>query len=56
MRQTKKGNDWYFGMKVYVGADAETGVVYSVTTTPANVHAVTEAPAFWIGAGISVAT
>ena len=38
MHQTKKGNEWHFGMKVHIGADAETGVVHSVTTTPANVH------------------
>ena len=43
MRQTKKGNEWHFGMKVHIGADAETGVVHSVRTTPANVHDVTEA-------------
>ncbi len=43
MRQTKKGNAWHFGMKVHIGADAETGVVHSVTMTPANVHDVTEA-------------
>ena len=43
MHQTKKGNEWHFGMKVHIGADAETGVVHSVTTTPANVHDVTEA-------------
>ena len=43
MRQTKKGNAWHFGMKVHIGADAETGVVHSVTTTPANVHDVAEA-------------
>ena len=43
MRQTKKGKDWHFGMKVHIGADAETGVVHSVRTTPANVHDVTEA-------------
>ena len=43
MRQTKKGNEWRFGMKVHIGADAETGVVHSVTTTPANVHDLTEA-------------
>ena len=41
MHQTKKGNEWHFGMKVHIGADAETGVVHSVTTTPANVHDVT---------------
>ena len=43
MHQTKKGNEWHFGMKVHVGVDAETGVVHSVTTTPANVNDVTEA-------------
>ena len=43
MRQTKKGNEWHFGMKVHIGADAETGVVHSVATTSANVHDVTEA-------------
>ena len=43
MRQTKKGNEWYFGMKVHVGVDAETGVVHSMSTTSANVHDVTEA-------------
>ena len=37
MHQTKKGNEWRFGMKVHIGADAQTGVVHSVTTTPANV-------------------
>ena len=42
MHQTKKGNEWRFGMKVHVGADAETGVVHSMTTTPANVHDVTD--------------
>ena len=43
MRQTKKGNEWRFGMKVHVGAHAETGVVHSMSTTSANVHDVTEA-------------
>ena len=43
MRQTKKGNEWHFGMKVHIGADSETGVVHTVTTTPGNVHDVTEA-------------
>ena len=26
MRQTKKGNQWHFGMKMHVGSDAETGI------------------------------
>lgn len=44
MRQTKKGNEWHFGMKLHIGVDSETGVVHSVSTTPANVHDVTETP------------
>ena len=43
MHQTKKGNQWHFGMKVHIGVDSETGVVHSVTTTAANAHDVTEA-------------
>jgi len=38
MRQTKKGNQWYFGMKAHIGADAGTGYVHSVTVTAASVH------------------
>ncbi|WP_048700911.1 IS5 family transposase, partial [Nostocoides australiense] len=38
MHQTKKGNQWYFGMKAHIGADAGTGYVHSVTATAANVH------------------
>ena len=33
MRQTKKGNEWHFGMKVHIGVDSETGVVHSMSTT-----------------------
>jgi len=43
MHQTKKGNQWHFGMKAHIGVDAETGVVHSMTTTPANHHDITEA-------------
>ena len=43
MHRTKKGNRWYFGMKVHIGVDAQTGVVHSISTTSANVHDVTEA-------------
>jgi len=43
MHQTKKGNQWHFGMKAHIGADAEIGVVHSMTTTPANHHDITEA-------------
>ncbi|MDR2487946.1 MAG: IS5 family transposase [Desulfovibrio sp.] len=38
MHQTKKGNEWYFGMKCHVGVDAGSGYVHSLETTPANVH------------------
>jgi len=38
MKQTKKGNQWHFGMKVHVGADSRTGVVHSAVVTAANVH------------------
>ena len=43
MHQVKKGKEWHFGMKVHIGADADTGVVHSMSTTAANVHDVTEA-------------
>ncbi|MEA5053371.1 MAG: IS5 family transposase, partial [Propionicimonas sp.] len=38
MKQTKKGNQWYFGMKAHTGVDAGTGYVHSVTATAASVH------------------
>lgn len=38
MHQTKKGNQWYFGMKAHIGVDADSGLVHAVTTTAANVH------------------
>lgn len=37
MHQTKKGNQWHFGMKAHIGADAHSGLVHSVTGTAANV-------------------
>ena len=36
MHQTKKGNQWHFGMKAHIGVDADTGLVHTVTTTAAN--------------------
>jgi IS5 family transposase len=38
MRQTKKGNQWYFGMKAHIGADSQTKLIHSVVATAANVH------------------
>ena len=43
MHQTKKGNQWYFGMKVHSGVDAGSGYVHTITGTSANVHDVSEA-------------
>ena len=43
MHQTKKGNQWYFGMKAHIGADAESGLVHTVRCTAANVNDVVEA-------------
>lgn len=37
MHQTKKGNQWYFGMRVHVGGDTKLGLVHSIVTTAANV-------------------
>ena len=42
MHQTKKGNQWRFGMKAHIGVDADTGIVHSMTTTAANAHDVTQ--------------
>ncbi len=49
MTQTKKGNQWHFGMKAHIGVDAETGVVHTLVTTSANVSDVTQAHALLHG-------
>lgn len=41
MRQTKKGNQYYLGMKCHVGVDAGSGYVHSLETTQANHHDIT---------------
>lgn len=38
MHQTKKGNQWYFGMKAHIGVDSKTKIIHSVAATAANVH------------------
>ena len=38
MSSTKKGNDWYFGMKAHIGVDAVSGVVHSLDTSTAKLH------------------
>ncbi len=43
MHQTKKGNEWKFGMKCHIGVDAGSGLVHTITVTSANVHDINEA-------------
>jgi transposase, IS5 family len=38
MHQTRKGQQWYFGMKLHIGVDSETGLAHSAVVTAANVH------------------
>ena len=38
MHQTRKGQQWYFGMKLHIGVDRRTRLIHSMTTTAANVH------------------
>ena len=49
MRSTKKGNQYYFGMKAHIGADAASGLVHTLVTTAANVHDVNQAHALLHG-------
>jgi IS5 family transposase len=44
MSSTRKGNKWYFGMKVHVGVDAKSGLVHTVEVTTAKDHDVTVLP------------
>ena len=37
MHQTRKGKQWYFGMKVHTGTDTDSGLVHTVRATSANV-------------------
>ena len=43
MKQSKKGNQWYFGMKAHIGVDAQSGLVHTVRGTAGNVNDVVEA-------------
>ena len=49
MHQTKKGNQWHFGMKAHIGVDADSGLVHTVVGTSANAHDVTQASALLHG-------
>jgi transposase, IS5 family len=49
MKQTRKGNNWYFGMKAHIGVDAQSGLVHTVAGTAANVNDLTMAGALLHG-------
>lgn len=49
MHQSKKGNDWHFGMKAHVGVDAASGLVHTLIGTAGNVSDVTQAHALLHG-------
>ena len=49
VHQTKKGNQWHFGMKAHIGVDADSGLVHTVTTTSAHAHDITQAAALLHG-------
>jgi IS5 family transposase len=44
MRQTRKGQQWYFGMKAHIGVDSKTKLIHAVVATAANVHDATVLP------------
>lgn len=43
MHQTRKGNQWHFGMKCHIGVDDSLGLIHSLATTAANEHDITVA-------------
>jgi IS5 family transposase len=49
MHQSKKGNDWHFGLKAHIGVDAASGLVHTVIGTAGNVSDVTQAHALLHG-------
>ena len=49
MHQSKKGNEWHFGMKAHIGVDLNTGLVHTVVGTAGNVADVTQAHALLHG-------
>jgi transposase, IS5 family len=59
MHQTKKGNEWHFGMKAHIGVDKDSGLVHTVVTTAANVSDISQTPVMlhgqeeqvWLDAG-----
>ena len=54
MHQTRKGSQWHFGMNLHIGVDTDTGLVHSLSATPANAHDVTEAHRLLHGGEVTV--
>jgi len=54
MHQTRKGNQWHFGMKAHIGVDAESGLVHTVIGTAANANDVTQGHALLHGEEVVV--
>jgi len=54
MHQTKKGNQWYFGMKAHIGADRDSKLVHTVVVTAANVADITKTSELLHGAETQV--
>ncbi|MFO1204786.1 MAG: IS5 family transposase [Burkholderiales bacterium] len=50
MHQSKKGNQWYFGMKLHIGVDSQSGLVHSASVTSGNIHDSHELPNLLHGA------
>ena len=48
MHQSKKDNDWHFGMKAHIGVDAASALVHTVVGTAGNVSNVTQTHAFFM--------
>lgn len=42
MHSTKKGGNWYYGMKLHAGVDAGSGYIHTIVGTAANIHDITE--------------
>ena len=38
MHQTRKGQQWHFGMKLHIGVDSQSGLAHSAVITAANIH------------------
>jgi IS5 family transposase len=49
MHQTKKGNQWHFGMKAHIGVDADSGLVHTVVSTAANISDISQTAALLHG-------